>query len=386
MWKKQDGLQFEPAPEDPAGNRWAAFFIRALLGFVILMIVALFFLGKQKKEELEAARAGAVAVERPPVNVVVMELKPGLIRDRLNLPAMVEPWVDLHLLAKIGGEVVEVLATEGDRVSRGDVLAKVDETDYRIAVEAAEASYQQASAALKRSQGLRKQKLISEAEFEEVETRVRLGKADLERARLQLSRCRIEAPISGVVHSLDVEKGTILNVADPVGRILRLDRVKAVVGIPESDVAAARRIEQIEVTIRALDDLRVIGAKHYLASAPESQALLYRLEVALDNADGAILPGMFARAEIVKREEVGLAVPLYAVIARDAGQFVYVEENGVAARKEVRLGIIEEWMVQVVEGLTPGSRVLVEGHRNVENGQRVEVVKEVSVGPQGVLL
>jgi membrane fusion protein (multidrug efflux system) len=92
-----------------------------------------------------------------------------------------------------------------------------------------------------------------------------------------------------------------------------------------------------------------------------------------------LFPGMFVRAEIVKNvAEASISVPLYTVITRNGEQFVYVEESGAAKRRQVELGIIEDWLVQVKKGLLPGDRVIVEGHRNVEEGQRINVVRTIS--------
>jgi hypothetical protein len=85
---------------------------------------------------------------------------------------------------------------------------------------------------------------------------------------------------------------------------------------------------------------------------------------------------MFIRAEVVKEEQTqALAVPLFSVISRNSEQFVYVEENGLAKRRTVRTGFLEGWQVLITEGLQAGDKVLVEGHRSVEDGQKVRTVK-----------
>jgi membrane fusion protein (multidrug efflux system) len=201
-----------------------------------------------------------------------------------------------------------------------------------------------------------------------------------------LSRCTITAPIAGVIRRLDAVEGLLLNVSDPVAEILQIDRVKAVVGIPESDVALVRNIENVTLTVQALDDKQITGRSHYLASSPENGARLYRLELAIDNRDHLILPGMFFRAQIVKKVyEDAVAVPIYTVIKRQNKQFVYVEKNGVAHQLPVELGIIEDYMVQVTSGLSPGSRVVVEGHRDIDQGNKLNIVRVLS-DPREALL
>jgi membrane fusion protein (multidrug efflux system) len=205
------------------------------------------------------------------------------------------------------------------------------------------------------------------------------AKSDLENAQLNYSRCTITAPMAGVVRTLNVKVGHLLNSGDPVGQILSLDQLKAVVGIPESDINAVSGLDTVDITIQALNNRVITAKRHFLSSSPESIARLYRLELAIDNPDRDILPGMFFRANVVKKRlQNTLAVPFYSVISRNEERFVFVEKDGVALKRKVTLGIMEKWMVQVTEGLAPGDRLVVEGHRELENDQKINVVKVMS--------
>lgn len=357
-----------------------------LLTATVVFIISLFSVINAKKASLAEAQAKALANERPITNVVLLDVQPTRVRDRINLPGAIEAWTDLELLAKISGEVIDVTVAEGDKVTKGQTIARIDPADYQIALNAAKASYRLSNANLKRFQKLFEKRLIPKSELENVETQVQTTKAEMEKAELRLSRCIITAPMTGVIRRLDAKKGLLLNVADPIARILEIDTVKAVIGIPESDVATVKNIGTIQLTVQALNNRIIVGRKHVLAASPENIARLYRLELAVANPDGMLLPGMFVRAEIVKAvAEATMSVPLYTVITRNGEQFVYVEEGGVAKRKPVELGILEDWKVQVKKGLKPGDRVIVEGHRNVEEGQRVNIVRILS-GEEGTLL
>jgi membrane fusion protein (multidrug efflux system) len=108
-------------------------------------------------------------------------------------------------------------------------------------------------------------------------------------------------------------------------------------------------------------------------------ARLFRLELAIDNTDGEILPGMFIRADVIKKTVPdAIVIPFYSVISRNNEQYVFIEKDGVVQKKNVKLGIMEGWLVQVTEGLATGDRLLIEGHRDVEDKQKVKVVKAAS--------
>jgi membrane fusion protein (multidrug efflux system) len=275
--------------------------------------------------------------------------------------------------------VTEVAVKEGDRVKKGDVIARIEDADYRIAVDKAEAAYKLALADLKRDQSIFEKGVIPQATLEANSTRMQTARADYENARLMLSRTTVTSPMSGLIRRMDAKVGSQLSVGDPVAEILEIDRMKGVVGIPESDVTAVSRLDTVEIQIQALENRKISAKKHFLSPSPETVARLYNLELEIDNAAADILSGMFIRADIVKAvaRDV-LTVPFYSVISRNDEQFVFVEEEGEARKRVVSLGIMEKWMVQVTAGLQPGDRVLVEGHRDVENGQKINVIQNIS--------
>lgn len=353
---------------------------------LIAAIIGLFGTIKAEKVRMTEEKRQALAPQRPPANVVLLEVAPSTMQDRINLPGVIEPWEQLTLLSKVQGTVIETLVQEGDTVTKGQAIARLDPADFQIALDSARAVYELAVADQRRLAALFEQDIIPRAQIEKIDAHVKTSKAALQNAELLLSRCTITAPISGVIRRLDAVAGLLLNVSDPVAEILQIDRVKAVVGIPESDVALVRNIEDVALTVQALDDRQIIGRTHYLASSPENGARLYRLELAVGNHDHHILPGMFFRAQIVKKVyRDTVAVPIYSVIKRQDKQFVYVEKNGVAHQLPVELGVIQDWLVQVTSGLSPGSRVVVEGHRDIDEGHKLNIVRVLS-DPRETLL
>lgn len=352
-----------------------------LLVLLILIVLAL-GLGSRvnnEKSRLLEEKSNAVVQERPPVNVVVQEMAPALLRDRLNLPGMVEPWESLNILAEVRGMVEEVLVEEGDHVKQGDLIARLDTSDYENTINSTRASYNLALTNLKRFSGLHEQEIIAQAEYDSIKAEVASLEAHLAIAEMQLKRCYIRSSISGIVNVLPAQNGLYLAVGDPVATVLDIDRVKVIVGIPETDVDAVRKIDRFEVMIEALHEKKISGLKNFLAIAPESQAQVYRLELEVGNKSGEILPGMFARVEIIKNEfPEALTIPLYAVISRDNKHFVFLEEGNVAKLQEVSLGILDGWQIQITEGLAPGQRVIVVGQRSVDADQKLNVVKKVT--------
>ncbi len=352
---------------------------RLILFTMIALIVIL--IGSIKKESalIAANKASALLQEKPPINAVTLTLSPTTIRDRINLPGSIEPWTRLLLMSKLGGTITDVLVQAGDRVQKGDVLAHIESKDYEIALSRAEAAYKLAKSEYERDKSIYDKGVIPASALDTNKTNMQTARADYENAKLLYSRTTVTSPMDGVIRRMDAKIGLQLSVGDPIAEILEIDRLKGVIGIPESDVLAVKKLEMVEITIQALNNKKISAKIHFLSPSPETTARLYNLELEINNKEGNIFSGMFIRADIVKEVyENSLAVPFYSVISRNDEQFVYIEENGIARKKHVRLGIMEKWMVQITDGLHPGDKLLVEGHRDVEDNQPVKIVQTIT--------
>ncbi|RJR16413.1 MAG: efflux RND transporter periplasmic adaptor subunit [Nitrospiraceae bacterium] len=348
---------------------------------VVLLLIIIFVMSSRVRtegERIKAEKLASMHKERPPVNVVTLDVLPMPVQDRLDLPAQVEAWVELKVSAEVSGKLTSVPLKEGAQVKKGDVIAVIDTRDYENELASVRAEYELALKNLARTKDLFEEKLITQARLDSEAARADNLYASLQNAELRLERCRITAPVSGILNHLDAKEGLHLNVQDPVAVILDISKVKVSAGIPESDVDEVRRLEHFDIKISALDK-SVRGKRYFLSKSPESYAHLYKLEIAVDNPGGEILPGMFARVNIVKQEvKNGFAVPLYAVIARGGEQLIFVEKDGTAHARLVETGILDGWRIQITRGLAEKDKVIVVGHRSVDEGQSVNVVRTVS--------
>lgn len=349
---------------------------------VLLIVVFIVIMAgriREKSARIEEAKKAAIKKEVEPVQVITLTLKPQRLMDKIDLPAEVEPYENLWVKTEVAGQVVKVLVKEGQTVKKGQVLLKLDDRDYRARLAQIEANHKLAKVKYDRTAALVKKGVAAATELDEIEARRKDLAARRKEARLALSRTRITSPISGRLNEIKAEKGDYVAVGDPVAQVLQFDYVKVTVGVPESDVAAIFDLEEAEVVIEALDKLRVKGEKVFLSRQPRTLARLYNLELRVPNPDGRILPGMFARVELVKHVfDDALAIPLYAVISQSDDHFVYIEKEGRAERRSVKLGTLVGWEVQVTSGLAPGDRVIVVGHRFLDHGQMVKVIQNVS--------
>lgn len=370
--------QFEPDQKTRIlRNIWGFFpwlFIIILISTLIILKVNI----NAKKAKLTEENKNA-AKEETSVQVVTLTIEPGLVEETLNLPAVVESFENIWVKSEASGQITRVLVKEGDMVQKGQTLIELDSRDYTSRLEQIEASYKLATLQHDRYSELRKKNIISANEMDQSDAQLKALEAQMAQSRLALERTKVIASVSGRINEIEAKAGDYMSSEKPVAQILQMGQVKVTVGIPESDVAAVVDLKEADITIDALDNLKVKGRRYFLSRQPGDMARLYNLELVVDNNDGKILPGMFAKVNIVKRQyKDAVAIPLYAVISQDDKNFVYLENNGKAEKREVELGVLEGWMIQVNSGIKPGDRVIIVGHRQVDQGQTVQVIKNVT--------
>jgi len=355
------------------------FFPWLIVGLILAFIIVMGGRVIEEQGRLAEAKKAAMKKEIPAVSVITLTLNPERLEDKISLPAQVEPFEDLWVKAEVKGQVITIPVEEGQEVTKGQRLVRLDDRDYRSHLARIEANYKLATLEYGRFETLAKRNIAAASKLDEAEARLKELEAQRSEAKLALSRTRINAPISGRINEIKAKVGDLLDVNQPVAQILQYDTVKVTVGVPESDVEAVSTLEEAEVVIEALDNLRVKGKKVFLSRQPKTMARLYDLELIVPNPDGRILSGMFARVELVKKViDEALSVPLYAVITHGDDRFVYVETDGQVEKRPVQLGVLAGWQVHVQAGLSPGERVVVVGHRFLDDGQTVKVIKNVS--------
>jgi RND family efflux transporter MFP subunit len=350
-----------------------------MVGLILGLIVILGGRIIEEQDRRAEAKKTAMKKEVPAVRIITLTLKPERLEDKISLPAEVEAFEDLWVKAEVKGQVLDIPAKEGQSVKKGQLLVRLDDRDYRSRLARIEANFRLAKQDYGRMATLVQKNIAAESKLDEIEARLEELKAQRSEAQLSLDRTRITAPISGQLNEIKAKKGDLLDVNQQVAQILQFKKVKVTVGVPESDVAAVFDLNEAEVIIEALGNRKVKGKKIFLSRQPRTLARLYDLELMVPNPDGRILPGMFGRVELIKRVfDQALAVPLYAVITHGDESFVYVEKDGKAERRLIKLGVLVGWQVHVEAGLNPGDRVIVVGQRFLDDGQAVKVIKNVS--------
>jgi membrane fusion protein (multidrug efflux system) len=247
-------------------------------------------------------------------------------------------------------------------------MFEADLAEARARLEGAQAIHQKSEELFKREHVPRQELIAATSAWRAAEARVK-------QAELRLERSVITAPISGVALSREVEPGEVVAPGAPITELLRLDRLKAVAGIPENDIAAFQVGGEATIEVDAFPGRTFEGRIHLIGPAAVGPSRTFPTEVAIDNRSGELRPGMIARVALVKRTLDDVIVVERDVLQdRDAGPVAVVAEGGVASVRELTLGASEGNLVVVEAGLEPGELLIVTGQRGLIDGQPVAVV------------
>lgn len=315
--------------------------------------------------------------ERAPVNVSVTTLRPETLEDAVRLAGRLEPWVEVHVSTELGGTVQELGFDKGHRVRKGQVLARIGTDLLETVLAETEAELQRAESEFQKTTELFNRQAVPRQDLTSATSSYRRAEARVEGARLRVERSIIEAPVSGVAIGREIEVGEVVPAGSLVTTIHQLSKLKAVVGIPENDISYFEVGEPARIEVDAFPGREFVGKVHFVSPAATGKNRTFPAEIALDNRDGALRAGMIARVQLVKQVyEDRIVVPRDAVLERDTGAVAFVMDGGRAELRRVRTGPSESGEIVILEGLAVGEKLIVTGHRNLIDGQRVKALKE----------
>ena len=324
----------------------------------------------------EGATPAAETAAAPAASVEVIKLAPRSLVERVDLSGELQPWVHVSVSAELGGAVESVGFREGQHVRQGQVLARVGTDIFEAALAEAQARLEGAQAIHEKSEQLFKRGHVPRQELIAATSALHAAEAQVRQAELRLERSVIEAPISGVALSREVEPGEVVAPGAPITELYRVDRLKAVAGVAENDIAAFRVGGEATIELDAFPGRFFEGRIHLIGPAARGPSRTFPTEIAIDNRSGELRPGMIARVALVKRVLEGVIVLERDVLQdRDAGPVAVVADGGVASVRELTLGASEGNLVVVEKGLEPGELLIVTGQRGLIDGQAVEVVE-----------
>jgi multidrug efflux system membrane fusion protein len=350
-------------------------------------------------------------LQQPPQGVQAQAIKSqvGVSADGLRFSAVVTPDSEVPLAFRIPGYVISLKQVrgqdgrmrdiaEGDRVSRGAVLVRIRSSEYEDKVRqassqaaAAEAVFQKAKLDFDRATHLYDSQSLTKPDFDSARAQYDASQEELKSARALTSEAEIAlrdtsltAPFDGDIVKKAVELGAFVGPGVPAFALAKTDTVKIIVGVPDTVVRSVRLGQPVEVAIDAFPARTFHARISRMSSAADTSTRNFEVEVAIPNRDHLLKVGMIGSLQLANAEgenrASGLLVPLSAIVqAKDGKYGVFVVSSSssgeVAHLHSVEIGSVTGTDITVLNGLTPGDRIITTGANLLKEGQPVEVLQ-----------
>lgn len=330
--------------------------------------------GQKDKGADRAADGEEEAPATVPVEVAPVER--GSVYAVYTGTASLETDADALVVAKVGGEVRQILAEEGDRVQADQVMARLDGDRLRLEMERAQANLRKLEQEYQRNVQLHEKGLVSAGAFEDIKYELESLRAAYNLARLEYSYTEIRAPIEGVVAERFIKVGNTISPNDPVFHVTDMDPLIAYVHVPEREFRRLSPGQPAELVVDAIPRETFAAKIQRISPVVDAETGTFKITMEVPDPTGRLKPGMFGRFNIVwDAREDALLVPRVAVVDDETEQSVFVVNDGKAERRAVRLGYPRGDRIEVVEGLEGDEQVVVIGQAGLKDGAGVEVIR-----------
>jgi RND family efflux transporter MFP subunit len=323
----------------------------------------------------------------------VMQVKPRDLRQTLVFSGSLRAVNQIAVKARLAGEVRDVLVREGESVSAGQILIKIDTSEYTARLEQARGTLQAARGQLDiatkardNNQALLTKGFISQNAFDNAASQYDIARANLDSAKgafdvaqKSLNDTVIRAPISGLVSSRTVQPGEKVSADNRLLDIVDLHQMEMEAAIPTTDIMSIALGQEVQVKVEGLAE-PLTGKVARINPSTQSGSRSIMAYIQIDNPKNMLRVGMFGEAQLTLAKKTGvLTVPLTAIQTDAGNTTVFAIENNKLIQKPVTLGMkgLDEngGAVEIVRGLESGAQIVKSNLGNLRSGTDVRFAK-----------
>ena len=314
-------------------------------------------------------------------SVQVVEPVPLAARQTKVYSGIVQEAHEVSLGFKTAGQIEEILVEEGDRVTEGQLIARLDDKDYRLGVDALEVQYDQLTQELERMKLLLDAKSVSQNDYDKAVAGWKQLGIQLQNNRNQLSYTRLESPISGYVQSVNFEPSEMVNAGTAVISLLDTHRLEVVVDIPAEVYLQRNSIKDIYCDSPASEEKDI--PMRLLSITPKADGnQLYRMRLAFAGKTAGLTAGMNIEASFriaVADSAISPAVctlPMHAVSSDNGKSFVWViSPDSTVHKTPVTLsGMADNGDAIITSGITTDNQVVKAGVEYLQDSEKVNIL------------
>ena len=316
----------------------------------------------------------------------VVEISPI---NHKHYPAILEEAEEVNLAFRVAGPILKIHVKEGQFVTKGQLIAEMDDRDYMVQKTAVEAQVIQLQSEYKRVEELNKRKSVADNDYEKMKAGKEMAEAKLKNANDQLNDTRLYAPFSGYITKVMFDEGELVNHGTAIASLIDVSLLKAEIDVPVSMYIKKDEIINIECTQESLMG-KIFPLELYANNIKANNNGLYKFYLYHKPTNNSrLVPGMNISVNIEYSEfdTTILSIPIIAIYDKDESSYVWVvKDNIVTARKIETNNNISDGRIGIVSGLSKDEEIITGGLKLLTEGELVNVVKAPSKTNIGNLL
>lgn len=337
------------------------------------MISLTFSLTNCKKKSGKPENGEKKKAQKIPVEVSGVAI--GDINAYYTGTATIESEGEAVIVAKTGGIVQEIYAEEGDYVSEGQVLAKLDDDRQTLELKQAEITLNKMKNEFERMKKLYQKNLNAEEEFERIKFEYETQKTIYDLKQLSLDYTSIKASISGIVTQRFIKTGNTISPNQPAFEIVNFNSLFVSIHVPEAELSKLKKGQSAILKVDALPNEQFSGKIQRISPIIDPQTGTFDVRIRLNNPSRKLKPGMFARVSIVYDvHENTLLVPKDAVVSEDKESSVFVVKDSLVLKQIVETGYQNTKSIEILNGLTLSDTVITMGTSALKDSTKVEII------------
>jgi membrane fusion protein (multidrug efflux system) len=309
-----------------------------------------------------------------PVTVETARAEPRLMQETIEAVGTTRARRSIEIVPEVDGRLVELRIRTGSQVSKGDILARLDNTIERANLAEAEALLIEQQQIVDRIRQLRQSNAASQANEQEAASRLAVATAARNRALRRLQERDIIAPFDGVVGLTNLDVGAHVIEGEVITRLDDLSEIEVEFAVPETVYARVSTGLVLTARSAAFPEREFTGTIEAVDSRIDPVSRAFRVRALVPNPDSTLPAGMFLSLTLVLAEETHLTVPEEAIVFQAAETYVFVPEDGIARRRVVTTGQRKDGVIAILSGLAPGEEVIVRGLQRVRDGSPVNLL------------
>ncbi len=292
--------------------------------------------------------------------------------DALSFLGTFEPFRQNTIGSDASGKIIRLAIEEGDRVSQGQLIAKIDDEMLRLQIENAEINIEGQTNDDQRYSNLQKENAVAGVQVEKTKLGLRSAQVQKKQLQKQLRSTSITAPFSGVVTKKMVDLGSVIGPGSPLIELTDISSLKLTVSVPERDILKFKLGQQVNVFVDIYGNTAFPG-KVTNINVQADKAHNFKVQITVKNTkDNQIMAGMYGSVKLKSSKSVtSLAIPRKALVGSSKEPHVYVIRNGKAVLTPFTAGTSDGEFIQVVAGLTKNDVIVTKGQINLQNNAPV---------------